>query len=94
MQSDQRKKMEEENQAMLQDRLESLKLEVEQEKAELRVSWLLQHLCSCIHCGGSIVKNHSRRDIQIGRVGKDGDRIDWPSSRTKHDVITSEYSLS
>ena len=38
MQSDQRKKLEEENQAMLQERLESLKLEVEQEKAELRVS--------------------------------------------------------
>ena len=38
MQSDQRKKLEEENQAMLQEQLESLKLEVEQEKAELRVS--------------------------------------------------------
>ena len=37
MQSDQRKKLEEENEAMLQERLESLKLEVEQEKAELRV---------------------------------------------------------
>ena len=40
MQSDQRKKLEEENQAMLQERLESLKLEVEQEKAELRVRYL------------------------------------------------------
>lgn len=40
MQSDQRKKLEEENEAMLQERLESLKLEVEQEKAELRVRYL------------------------------------------------------
>jgi len=44
-QSDQRKKLEEENQAMLQERLESLKLEVEQEKAELRVSVLCGTVC-------------------------------------------------
>ena len=37
MQSDQRKKLEEENKAMLQERLESLKLEVEQEKADVKV---------------------------------------------------------
>ena len=79
IQADEREKLERENEAILKEKLDSLKLEIEQEKAEVKVkrpTYSCWHMYTCFVmflCHYSKVESGPGGGVQAGRVSKNGD---------------------